>query len=174
MLQYNVRNILADPRIVIPVEENLELTSISEGSEVVPIVQPPKITGKIVNLDGNTLKFTGSAELVMRMPCSRCMEDVDVPVKLEFSQTFVPEESGDSDRDEDAETFAEYRLDLTDFVMGEIRLGIPMKVLCREDCKGLCPKCGRNLNEGPCGCDLHEEDPRWDALKGLLQGKNKV
>ena len=49
-----------------------------------------------------------------------------------------------------------------------------MKVLCREDCKGLCPKCGRNLNEGPCGCDLHEEDPRWDALKGLLQAKNKV
>ena len=95
-------------------------------------------------------------------------------MKLEFSQTFVPEESGVSDRDEDAETFAEYRLDLTDFVMGEIRLGVPMKVLCREDFKGLCPKCGRNLNEGPCGCDLHEEDPRWDALKGLLQGKNKV
>ena len=173
MLQYNVRDILADPRIVITVEETLDLPSISYGGEEIAITQAPVVSGQIRNLDGTMLEYKGSAELVMRMPCSRCMEDVAVPLLLEFSQRFLPAESVGDDWDEDAEVFTEYRLDLQDFVMNEIILGVPMKVVCREDCKGLCPKCGRNLNEGPCNCDFHEEDPRWDALKSLLQGKNK-
>lgn len=173
MLQYNVRDILADPRIVINVEETLDLPTISFGGEEITITQSPVINGKIRNLDGTMLEFKGSAELVMMMSCSRCMEDVEVPLLLEFSQRFQPAETMGEKQDEDAEVFADYRLDLLEFVINEIRLGVPMKVVCREDCKGLCPKCGRNLNEGPCNCDLHEEDPRWEALKSLLQGMNK-
>lgn len=174
MLQYNVRDILADPRIVITVEETLDLPSITFGKEEIPIVQPPAVQGKIRNVEGNVLEFRGVVHLTVKMPCSRCMTDVEVPLTPEFSQRFIPAEGlGTAEPDEEVEVFSEYRLDLSDFVVNEIRLGIPMKVLCREDCKGLCPKCGHNLNEGPCGCDLREEDPRWDALKSLLQNQDR-
>ena len=102
------------------------------------------------------------------------MTDVEVPLSPAFSQRFIPAEAlGQAEADEEAEVFSEYRLDLADFVTNEIRLGIPMKVLCREDCKGLCPKCGHDLNEGPCGCDLREEDPRLEVLRSLLQNKDR-
>ena len=60
-----------------------------------------------------------------------------------------------------------------DAIRDALTLELPLRVLCKEDCKGLCPKCGHNLNEGPCGCDLREEDPRWDALKSLLQNQDR-
>lgn len=174
MLQYNVRDILADPRIVISVEETLTLDCISLGGETVAVTKAPVVRGKIRNLDGTILECSGNVELTVTMPCSRCLTEVEVPLSLDFSQRFVPAETaGEPNGDEDAEIFSEYRLELLEFIMNEIRLGIPMKVLCREDCKGLCPKCGRNLNEGFCGCDLHEKDPRWDALKSLLRDKNR-
>lgn len=174
MLQYNVRDILADPRIVITVEESLDISAVALGKEEVAITKAPLVLGKIRNLDGTMLECSGTISLTVTMPCSRCLKEVELPLLLEFTQRFVPAEAaGEAGGDEDAEVFSEYRLELLDFIINEIRLGIPMKVLCREDCKGLCPKCGRDLNEGPCGCDLHEEDPRWDALKDLLRDKNR-
>ena len=78
MLQYNVRDILADPRIVITVEETLDLPSISFGKEEIPIVQPPVVQGKIRNVEGSVLEFRGAVRLTVKMPCSRCMTDVEV------------------------------------------------------------------------------------------------
>ena len=60
------------------------------------------------------------------------------------------------------------RLDLKELVLSDLLLNLPMKHLCREDCKGLCPKCGANLNEGECGCNRKPVDPRFAALRDLL------
>jgi uncharacterized protein len=58
-------------------------------------------------------------------------------------------------------------MELADSVKEQVLLAAPVKVVCRESCKGLCPKCGKNLNEGDCGCSTVVTDPRWDALKDL-------
>lgn len=61
-----------------------------------------------------------------------------------------------------------FKLDLDELLRSDILLELPYKYLCREDCKGLCPSCGKNLNEGPCSCNLHQVDPRLEVLKKLI------
>ena len=62
----------------------------------------------------------------------------------------------------------ERTLDLDELLRSDILLELPYKYLCSEDCKGLCASCGKNLNEGPCGCNLHQVDPRLEVLKKLI------
>ncbi|RCK75807.1 MAG: hypothetical protein IGBAC_1082 [Ignavibacteriae bacterium] len=64
-------------------------------------------------------------------------------------------------------------IDLAEDVRQYILLAIPIKLLCKEDCKGLCPSCGKNLNEGKCNCNTDFIDPRWEALSKLIKNKNK-
>lgn len=61
-----------------------------------------------------------------------------------------------------------YKLDLDELMRADILLELPTKFLCKEDCKGLCPVCGKNLNEGSCDCNLHQIDPRLEVLKKLI------
>ncbi len=110
----------------------------------------------------------------MRIPCDRCLEDVKTPLALVI------------DREVDLEQTAEGRiedLDETDFVIGynldvdkliysEILVNWPMKTLCREDCKGICRKCGANLNHGECGCDTVELDPRMAVIAEIFKNCN--
>ena len=73
--------------------------------------------------------------------------------------------------EEDNDSYIEvqdYQLDLDELIRADILLELPTKFLCSPDCKGLCPKCGRNLNEGPCGCNTHQMDPRLEVLKKLI------
>ena len=63
---------------------------------------------------------------------------------------------------------------LDEDVRQTILLALPLKILCREDCKGLCPQCGKNLNNGPCSCNERENDPRWDQLRTAMTGGGKT
>ena len=83
---------------------------------------------------------------------------------------FNKDSSGDVSRENDDYIFIEdNKLDLLPPVEEQMMLEMPSKTLCREDCLGLCPKCGKNLNEGPCTCEKHETDPRLAVLKTLLK-----
>ncbi|MEI3507380.1 MAG: DUF177 domain-containing protein [Anaerotignum faecicola] len=75
---------------------------------------------------------------------------------------------------EETETFTGDQIDLADFVKRGIIGELPMKVLCREDCKGLCPVCGKDLNEGDCGCDRTIRDPRFESLRALFSDDEEV
>jgi uncharacterized protein len=108
--------------------------------------------------------------------CSRCLTGVRVPVAFEFAEEFfssVQTETGAPlPPPEDPEAFridAQHTLDLEDAVRQFWTTALPMRVLCRPDCRGLCPRCGQDWNEGPCSC-RPDGDPRWSAL-GQLAGK---
>ena len=73
----------------------------------------------------------------------------------------------------DEEGYSGKEIDLQPAVREQILLSVPPPPLCREDCKGLCPQCGKDLNEGECGCDRTVLDPRWAALKGIQLKKEK-
>lgn len=94
--------------------------------------------------------------------CDRCLADVYQQFELPFCQTFYK----NSAQDEDSYVYFGSKLDATKAVCDEIVLGLPVNLLCKADCKGLCPKCGSNLNNQPCNCDTSRENV-FSVLKNL-------
>ncbi len=109
----------------------------------------------------------------IELTCGRCLKTFSQPVKIKFSEEFYPaldvvsgtplpqpEESGAFTIDE------QHTLDLTEAIRQYFLLAVPMRAVCKEDCAGLCPTCGKNLNQGKCDCGK-EIDPRWSKLADL-------
>jgi uncharacterized protein len=124
--------------------------------------------------------FDGKIDTELNVLCSRCLEPFRHLVKSKVTAHYVPKPSPESsaaelelhEGDIDVEYFEENRIDLRKPVQDQILLTVPLVSLCREDCKGLCVVCGKNLNEGPCGCKKDDEiDPRLKILQSL---KNKL
>jgi len=122
---------------------------------------------KDIRLDG---KFAAQFEL----SCARCLEPVVQNVDRAFDLLYRPL-GVDAGRDESSVTGAESEISyyggegilLEDVLREQVLLALPLKVICRQDCKGLCPQCGANLNAGQCSCTEAADDPRWTALKDL-------
>ena len=103
--------------------------------------------------------------------CSRCLSDVSVCTNLEVKLLLSPSEAEkkkeESGGDMDYETYRGRTIDLNDYMREQVNLSLPYKVVCAEDCRGLCGGCGRNLNERQCGCESRREDSRFAVLKGI-------
>ena len=125
--------------------------------------------------DGSSVAFAGDIRTMADLPCSRCLEMYSLPLDLHFDLLYTTEpekiEKGESRVDESSITEVHYdgtRIDLDALFGEQILLGLPLKPLCREDCRGLCPQCGANLNSEACGCSMERDvDPRFAALKKL-------
>ncbi len=118
------------------------------------------------------IRLRGHLSAGLELQCARCLEPVQQDVKRDFELLYRPLGT-DAGRDELSVTDAEaeigyYQGDgilLEDVLREQILLALPLKITCREDCKGLCPQCGKNLNQERCSCSTAIEDPRWSALK---------
>ena len=112
----------------------------------------------------------------LQLECGRCLEEFAVPVDAAFELRYVPQAedaAAEAEREitEDDLTTAFYRegmLDVIEMMREQFQLALPMKPLCAQSCRGLCPECGANLNRTECGCKPEWEDPRLAPLKGLL------
>ena len=140
------------------------------------VAAPVEVSLVVERSGTDTFRVKGRATTSLEMSCSRCVEPFAVPVDASFDLRYVPaaQNAGEGEReiDEDDLTTAYYRdgqLDLTDLLREQFQLALPMKPLCAEDCRGLCPECGTNLNRASCGCAPKWEDPRLAPLKGLLK-----
>ena len=112
-----------------------------------------------VQLAGRELLARGELEQDFEAVCSRCGADFDFTVTVsDFLASFETDEKTEI-------------VDLTDELRQSIILALPTYPVCRADCRGVCPTCGKNLNEGPCACVHEERDGRWGALDALLPGK---
>ncbi|OPY10125.1 MAG: hypothetical protein A4E66_01636 [Syntrophus sp. PtaB.Bin001] len=130
-----------------------------------------------VSRTGEALFIAGEIGTVVETVCCRCLETVRFPVCFEFRYTLVPVKENIKDnlelRTEDLE-FGFYQgevVDLTPLIYEQIMLQIPMKVLCSDSCKGLCPQCGANMNTGDCNCRKDQGDGRFEVLRNLKISK---
>ncbi len=148
------------------VEYALDLSGL-ELDGVKPFCAPIKVQAGFRGL-------TGAAQLTLHllytvvMPCDRCGEETEREWEKEFSHILVRELQNDQEDDEEYILVPDERLDLDELIREDILLDMPSKFLCSPDCKGLCPTCGKNLNDGPCGCESDDIDPRLAILKSLL------
>ena len=110
----------------------------------------------------------GNVRLSIETPCSRCVEPVRVELNPSVSLVLSP---GDKLKDEDHnlehETYQGDEIDLSNYVREQVAISLPVKVVCSEDCKGLCTICGTNLNQKTCTCERENTDPRFAILKNL-------
>ena len=141
--------------------------------ERVSLVAPVAVNGK-VRLSGTEVFVNGHLETRAQVECDRCLKPVELPVNADFTLEYIT--GSDYESSQAAElTEAEMSvsvfdgevIDVDEVVKEQILLAVPTRMLCREDCKGICPECGTDLNSGECACKKDDIDPRWAALKNL-------
>ncbi len=123
-------------------------------------------------IDGVLVQGNARAEVLL--DCVRCLEPVSVPLEIAVEETFVPTLdilTGQLIRPEEEDQALwideHHILDLGEVLRQDVLVALPLHVVCRPDCRGLCSTCGKNLNDGPCDCEV-DNDPRWTALRDLL------
>jgi uncharacterized protein len=103
------------------------------------------------------------------------LQPVESPVDSDFALEYIPGSEYESGRvaelteaEMSVSVFDGYAIDVDEIVKEQILLAVPTRMLCREDCKGICPECGADRNKGDCNCTTNDTDPRWAALKNLI------
>ena len=126
--------------------------------------------------DKRQFRLEGRVQTVLELPCSRCLEPFTMAVDQPFDLRYQPhaQNTGEGEREieEDDLTTAFYEndeIELGQLMREQFYLSLPMKPLCREDCRGLCPACGGNRNTTACTCESTATDPRWASLKTLAE-----
>jgi uncharacterized protein len=160
------------------VERQLEPSVFSAGEgDTFNVAGPVSLVFDIDRQEPGRYRLAGEVRGELGLNCSRCLEPFRLPVRSAFDLRYVPrvENSGEGEREieEDDLSTAYYendQIDLGQLVLEQLQLALPMKPLCSESCKGLCPKCGTNFNTGSCDCNTKWEDPRFAGLKTL--GRN--
>ena len=133
--------------------------------------RPLIFKGTIENLD-RIIEIKGHISLSLRGVCDRCGENLEYEVDADFNESFTnlaEKVALGQDGERDIHLFTGDEIELWPYVEQSIFLALPMKILCKEDCKGLCPQCGQNLNIGDCSCDNDPIDPRLAVLADLLK-----
>lgn len=162
-MRFDLRDIIHIPGESREFAYDLDLSSVTSFGER-PFTKPLRVTGTVRNMAG-ALQLTGEAKGAMETRCDRCLKpltlDVDVPVETLLAERLEDEESDEIYLLENGE------VDLDEIFTTACILAMDVKHLCKEDCKGLCDKCGADLNLGPCGCKK-DLDPRLAVLAELL------
>lgn len=136
--------------------------------------EPVKLV--ITNLGSRTLMVEGSTNISLTLFCSRCLKEIIYPMEINFRREIdfnLTEEERAEGLDE-TNYIIGYNLDVDTLIYDEILIDFPMKLLCREDCKGLCKKCGTNLNENTCDCDTTVLDPRMSVIRDIFNNFKEV
>lgn len=141
-----------------------------------PISQKEDVIIRLTNLGNRKVLVEAKTNLALAVPCDRCLENVTVPMEIELVKEInfaLTEEQRAEDLDEISYVTG-YDLDVDKIIYEEVLIGFPMKVLCSEDCKGICKVCGANRNQGECGCDRTELDPRMSAIRDIFNNFKEV
>ena len=152
-------------------EEELPVSSF--GKEI-SILEPVKVNLKL-NKSGDKISVSGVVRTAVELTCSRCLEKFSYNIDTDIDIVYQPAEKEPREIEELKEedfkiaTYDEPVLNLADDIREAVYLAVPIKPLCREDCQGICPKCGKNLNVKKCGCIKEMLDPRFAKLKEFFK-----
>ena len=154
------------PGATVPFSTSVDLSDLQYGNSY-PVTEPVTAEGQVRNTAG-VLVMTGAIQTTIHGICDRCATEFDREIHFPLDVVLVTELANEENEDEWVFPLEGDSADLDDIVRTVFVLNLDSKLLCKEDCQGLCCRCGKNLNDGPCGCQK-ELDPRFAALKQLLE-----
>lgn len=162
----DLKPIMATPGDTIPFLESFDLSDLCYGVSY-PVSEAVIAEGTVRNTAG-VLVMKGTVRTRIHGVCDRCAGEFQRDVSFPIDAVLVTELSSEEDEDENIFPLVSDSADLEEIVRTVFVLNLDSKLLCREDCKGICPRCGKNLNLGKCDC-RKEPDPRLAALAQLLE-----
>ncbi len=172
----NLSEIMSVKGNVEHIQAPIELESFCMEGREYPFAGKSFVDLTLTHLGDRKVKVEGEAKLSLLIPCDRCLEDVETWFKLKILQN-LDFKQGSEDRIEEldeANYINGYSLDLDLLVCNEIFIDFPMKVLCDENCKGICKVCGTNLNKSSCSCDTADSDPRMSVIRDIFNNFKEV
>lgn len=155
---------------------DIEMKQFHAPEGVYQVVDVTPVSLRIINVGDRTLFVEGKTSLSLMIPCGRCLDPVKTDFKLHI-ETSLDMKKSDEDRLEDLDErpyVNGYNLDVDRLVQNELLLNLPMKVLCDEDCKGICNRCGVNLNYESCECGKTSPDPRMSVIQDIFNQFKEV
>lgn len=165
-MEINLLSVLNYDGKKIDISEDVSISAAQEDN--FQIKSPVHFEGYAVNISG-TIELHGSASVELSITCDRCTEEFDSTLTFEIDESYKKDDGiTDVEENPDINILEGSVIDLDELLYAGIILNIPSKSLCLEDCLGLCPVCGKNLNHGSCNCDNESTDPRFDILDKLL------
>lgn len=172
----NLSDVLTSQGKTAEVTVPLELESFNSRLGDFAVTEKTPIAFTFTNIGMDKAKMEGSAKVSFAARCDRCLTEVPVNLELSFERIVIsPDAVTEDDEEEDSRQFMEgYQFDVEAFMYQEILENWPMKILCKEDCKGVCPKCGQNRNIRECGCDTFVPDPRMAVIGDIFNANKEV
>ncbi len=165
---YNLTDIFSSEGKEEKLTATYEPTVVAMQSEEFPICECSELSLTLTNKAKGEVLLQGDISLVCEIPCGRCLKPVRVPLKLQLEEHLKESMIGTPEAADEMSFVTGYELDTDALVGNEILINWPMKVLCQDDCKGICTVCGKDLNEGDCGCDTFVPDPRMAVIKDIF------
>ena len=164
-MRLGLKEIIHSPGASVTFSESVDLSDLCYGTSY-PVSEPVCVSGTVRNT-ADVLMMTGTITTRLHGVCDRCASDFVRDVEIPLDVVLVEEFTNEDSEDEGVFPLEADTADLEDIVRTVFVLNLDSKLLCKPDCKGLCCRCGKNLNDGPCGCQK-ELDPRFAALRQLL------
>ena len=172
----NLTEVILNEGKVVRRQEEITLKQFDFPFGSYPIADASPLSLVIENTGNKVLRLQGSIVLKVIIPCARCLENVETLLPVEFDQEAdmkLSQEERLNALDESAFVNG-YNLDVDKLVYGEALQNWPSRVLCKEDCKGLCKICGQSLNRGTCSCDRTDLDPRMAKIRDIFSNFKEV
>lgn len=165
----NVRELMSKDTAV-DFHQSIDLNRIIEGRQDITYISPVKVDLEARPLVEGIVEVQGELTAELHVQCSRCLTPVTKKYIIPFHERFkLAESPEENDGDEDVEIITDEKISLESYVEEAMYMSLPYAPLCAEDCKGLCPTCGKNRNDTPCGCSNEKIDPRLAALKDFFK-----
>ncbi len=171
----NLTDVFTSEGKVKKMSQTLDIDRVSYMGATYPVISKSDVSLTFTNIGTGQVLLEGDMALKVSIPCDRCLQDVEVSIDVTFSHELAaPSEENVQSEEEEQCFISGYDLDVETLMNNEILINMPVKVLCSEECKGICMVCGHNLNEGECGCDTFVPDPRMAAIKDIFNANKEV
>lgn len=161
-MKINVSDLMKKKILDMPFKVYYDEKQIQRDDFKIILVSPLEVSG-VAYYNNHIVTIEGKISALIKAQCSRCLEYLNYPIDVAFDEEFSKSQH------DDVYSFDDTEIELDDMVIDNLILSMPVKFLCKEECKGLCPICGINLNNHSCDCKKEDVDPRLLKLKDLFK-----
>ena len=170
----DLSDVLLEHHKPIDIVVSTDITEVSMAQGVMPVIEKSPVHIVVKHVKQKELSIEGECKIVLKIPCDRCLEPVAIDFDIKIANHIDLDEDSQTEELDEKSYIDGYKLDVDKLLYNEILIGWPMKILCSDDCRGICNTCGQNLNKGTCNCEDTSLDPRMSVIRDVFKNFKEV